>query len=329
MGAPLPRTVTVVDSEQLLMPGIERLRANGVEVRVVPDGTAPIEAARAAADATVVLDGTLALREAEIAEMKAAKLIIRAGIGYDLIDVAAASARGIWVANVPDYCADEVADHTLLLLMHAARRLDQAATFWRQEQRWIVYEKLAPVHRPSTRTLGIVGLGRIGSRVARRAAAFGWNIVGADAAMSPEQIRERGAEPVSLDELFRRSDAIALHCPLAADTHHLVDAARLATTKLGVIIVNTSRGGLIDIAALDAAIESGHVSAAGLDVLEDEPRPDMSQRIFSRPNVTITSHTAWYSVEARRELATLCADEALRVIDGGRPRNAVNGEAVP
>ena len=327
MGAPLPRTVTVTDSEQLLLPGIERLRANGVEVTVVPDGTPPIEAARAAAGATVVLDGTLAMREAEIAEMTSARLIIRAGIGYDLIDVAAASARGIWVANVPDYCADEVADHTVLLLMAAARRLDQAAITWRQEQKWLVYEKLAPVYRPSERTLGIVGVGRIGSRVAKRALAFGWNVIGHDAMLPPDVIRERGAQPVSLDELFRRADAIALHCPLTAETHHLVDAARLATTKPGVIIVNTSRGGLIDIAALDAAVASGHVSAAGLDVLEDEPRPDMSQPIFTRPSVTITSHTAWYSVDARRELALLCADEALRVIEGGRPRNAVNPEA--
>jgi len=329
MGAPLPRTVTVTDSEGLLAPGIERLRANGVTVTVVPDGTAPIEAARAAVDATVVLDGTLAMREAEIDLMKAARLIIRAGIGYDLIDVEAASERGIWVANVPDYCADEVADHTVLLLMHAARRLDQAATTWRDHQKWLVYEKLSPVYRPSERTLGVVGMGRIGSRVAKRALAFGWNVVGADAVLPPEVIRERGVEPVSLDELFRRSDAITLHCPLSAETHHLVDAARLATMKDGVIVVNTSRGGLIDIAALDAAVASGKVSAAGLDVLEDEPRPDMSQPIFSRPNVTITSHTAWYSVDSRRELALLCADVALRVIVGGRPRNAVNPDARP
>ena len=95
---------------------------------------------------------------------------------------------------------------------------------------------------------------------------------------------------------------------MSADTHHLVDAARLASMQDGVIVINTSRGGLIDIAALDAAVASGKVSAAGLDVLEDEPRPDMSQPIFTRPNVTITSHTAWYSVDSRRELALMCAD---------------------
>lgn len=329
MGEGLSPTVVVTDSEQLLLPGIERLRAAGIEVTVVPDGTPPLEAARAAKDATVVLDGTLAFREPEIELMANARLIIRAGIGYDLIDVPAATRRGIWVANVPDYCADEVADHTVLLLMAAARRLDQAATLWREERRWLVYEKLAPVYRPSERTLGIVGMGRIGARVATRALAFGWNVIGHDAQLAPDVIRERGAEPVTLDTLFARAEAVALHCPLTPDTHHLIDAERLARMKPGVIIVNTSRGGLIDIEALDAAIVSGHVSAAGLDVLEDEPRPDMDQPIFSRPNVTVTSHTAWYSVDARRELALMCADEALRVIHGGRPRNAVNPEARP
>ena len=329
MGDRLPRTVVVTDSEGLLMPGIERLRANDVEVTVVPDGTAPMDAARAAVHATVILDGTIALREPEIALLDGARLIIRAGIGYDLIDVAAATKRGIWVANVPDYCADEVADHALLLLLAAARRLDQAANLWRQAGRWLVYEQLAPVYRPSERTLGIVGVGRIGSRVAKRALAFGWRVTGHDPMLADDVIRERGAEPVSLEELFRTADAIALHCPLSAETQHLVDAARLATTKRGVIVVNTSRGGLIDIAALDDAIVTGQVSAAGLDVLEDEPRPDMGQPIFTRPNVTITSHVAWYSVDARRELALLCADEALRVIEGGRPRNAVNPEVRP
>jgi lactate dehydrogenase-like 2-hydroxyacid dehydrogenase len=329
MGAPLPRTVTVTDSEELLRPGIERLRERGVHVTVMPPGTSPIDAARGAADASVVIDGTLAFREAEIAQLRNARLIVRAGIGYDLIDVPAATARGIWVANVPDYCADEVADHTLLLLLAATRRLDEAANLWRNEGRWLVYELLSPVHRPSERTLGVVGMGRIGARVASRAAAFGWRVLGHDAALTAEVVRERGAEPVSIDELFRSAHAIALHCPLTVETHHLVDRERLATTRPGVVIVNTSRGGLIDIEALDEAVASGHVSAAGLDVLEDEPRPDMSQPIFSRPNVIVTSHTAWYSVEARRELALLCADEAIRVIEGGEPRNPVNQVARP
>jgi len=129
---------------------------------------------------------------------------------------------------------------------------------------------------------------------------------------------------VGLDELFGRADAITLHCPLTPETHHLVDGARLASTRPGVIIINTSRGGLIDARALDAALASGHVAAAGIDVLEDEPNVDLGQPILAHANVVATGHAAWYSVEARRDLALLCADEALRVLDGLPPRNPVN-----
>jgi lactate dehydrogenase-like 2-hydroxyacid dehydrogenase len=327
--ATLTGTVVVVDSRDLLAPGIERLRERSVDVSILPEGLTPAEAADAAADALVIIDGVMAFRAPEIDRLRDVRLIIRAGIGYDVIDVAAATRRGIWVANIPDYCADEVADHTMLLLLAATRRLDALAGNWRRARRWLVYEDLPPVHRPSGRTLGVVGMGRIGARVAARARAFGWRIAGYDAMLTPEAIQRAGAEPRTLDELFAESDAITLHCPLNAQTHHLVNAERLAATKPGVVIVNTSRGGLIDLEALDVAVVSGQVSAAGLDVLEDEPTPDRDRPILSRSNVLVTSHVAWYSVEARRDLALLCADEALRVLDGGRPRNAVNPEARP
>lgn len=320
----LPRRVTITDSAELLAPATERLRAAGVEVRVLPDGMSPADAAAAAADAVVVIDGTLAFREPEIERLTDARLIVRAGIGYDLIDVPAATARGIWVANVPDYCADEVADHTLLLLMACARRLDALGSAWRDAGRWLAYDRLPPVRRPSEQVLGVVGMGRIGQRVVARAKAFGWQVIGHDAVMPAAAIEAHGAEPVDLDTLFARADAITLHCPLTAETHHLVDATRLAATRPGVVIVNTSRGGLIDIEALDGALRSGHVAAAGLDVLEDEPNVDLAQPVLTHPNVFATGHTAWYSLDARRELALLCADEALRVLDGGQPRNAVN-----
>jgi D-3-phosphoglycerate dehydrogenase / 2-oxoglutarate reductase len=323
----IARHVTVTDSEDLLAPGIERLREAGVEVQVLPDGTAPADAAEAAADSSVVIDGVLRFGADELARLRATRLVVRAGIGLDLIDVPAATARGIWVANVPEYCVAEVADHTLLLLLAATRRLDALAGLWRQERRWLVYELLPEVHRPSERTLGIIGMGRIGASVAQRAAAFGWRVLGHDAVLPPDEIRSRGAEPVNLDELFASADAITLHCPLTPETHHLVNTERLAAARPGLIVVNTSRGGLVDIDALDAAIESGQVAAAGLDVLEDEPSPDLARPIFGRPNVLATSHVAWYSVAARRELALLCAEEALRVLEGGRPRNAANPEA--
>ncbi len=324
MGATLPRIVTIVDSEGLLAPGIERLRERDVEVRILPAGTPQPEAARLAAGSSALLVGTSTFKAPELDLLTGVRLIVRAGIGYDVIDHVAAAERGIWVANVPDYCADEVADHTVLLLMAAARRLDEGLRLFRDAGRWLIYEKLSPVYRPSERTLGIVGMGRIGARVAARAAAFGWKVIGHDAVLPPETIRARGAEPVSLEELFRRSNAVTLHCPLSDETHHLVNAERLALMPRGAIVVNTSRGGLIDIDALDAAVVSGQVSAAGLDVLEDEPNVRMDQPILTRPNVMVTSHLAWYSVDARRELAILCAEEAIRVIEGGEPRNPVN-----
>jgi D-3-phosphoglycerate dehydrogenase len=170
-------------------------------------------------------------------------------------------------------------------------------------------------------------MGRIGAAVARRAAAFGWRVVGYDAMLSAEAIAERGAEPVELAELFARADAISLHCPLTPETHHLVGAERLAQARPGLIVVNTSRGGLVDLDALEQALASGQVAAVGLDVLEDEPQPDLDRPVFARENVIVTSHVAWYSVEARRDLALLSAEEALRVVRGERPRNAVNPEA--
>jgi phosphoglycerate dehydrogenase-like enzyme len=319
----------VTDSHDLLAPGIERLRDHGVEVTVLPVGASSADAVEAAVAVSVIVDGVMALRAPEIERLRDVRLIVRAGIGYDVIDVPAATRQGIWVANVPDYCADEVADHAMLLLLATVRRLDALAGDWRRLGRWLVYESLPQVHRPAGRTLGVVGMGRIGARVAARARAFGWRVVGFDAYLAPDAVRQSGAEPVTLDQLFAESDAITLHCPLNAETRHLVNVERLASVKPGLVIVNTSRGGLIDLEALDGALETGRVAAAGLDVLEDEPTPDLDRPLLQRPNVLVTSHVAWYSLEARRDLALLCADEALRVLDGGRPRNVLNPEARP
>ena len=146
--------------------------------------------------------------------------------------------------------------------------------------------------------------------------------------MLPEDlVRAAGAEPIGLDELFETSDAVSLHSPLTAETRHLVNAERLARVKPGFVIVNTSRGGLIDIDALDAALESGQVAAVGLDVLEDEPAPDLTRPIFQRPNVLLTPHLAWFSIEARVDLALYAAEEAYRYISGERPKNLVNAGA--
>jgi phosphoglycerate dehydrogenase-like enzyme len=323
MAREMDRRVAVTDSEELLNPGIERLRERGVEVQVIAAGTTAAEAARIAGDYPAAIIGLLSFRGPEIASLRRTGLLVRAGIGYDVIDVDAATAAGIWVANVPDYCVDEVADHAMLLLMAAWRRLPELEAVWHAGT-WVNSSLVPPVNRARGRRLGIVGFGRIGQAVARRARGFGFEVIAHDPVVSDDVIRAAEVEPVGLDDLFATSDAVSLHCPLTDETRHLVGVERLARVRPGFVLVNTSRGGLVDLAALDEALEDGRVAAAGLDVLEDEPAPDLSRGLFKRPNVLLTPHLAWYSLESRRDLALQAAEEAFRYISGERPRNLVN-----
>ncbi len=326
MPAGIEQRVVVTDSAELLRPGIELLRGRGVDVAVVDAGATSAEAAAAVAGAPAAIIGLLSFRAQEIAGLRGTGLLVRAGIGYDVIDVEAATAAGIWVANVPDYCVDEVADHATLLLLAAWRRLTELEAVWHAGT-WVNADLVPPVRRARGRRLGVVGFGRIGRSVARRAQGFGFDVVAHDPLVPDDILRSAGVEPVELDDLFATSDAVSLHCPLTPETHHLVDAERLAGVRPGFVLVNTSRGGLVDLAALDAALEDGRVGAVGLDVLEDEPSPDLSRPLLRRPNVLLTPHLAWYSLEARRDLALQAAEEALRFLSGERPRNIVNPTA--
>ena len=321
----LPRRVVVTDAGELLAPGIELLRAAGVDVEVLPEGTPAAEAVAWAADAPVLIVGLMRIGSDEIARLGSTRLIVRAGIGVDVIDVAAATSAGIWVANVPDYCVDEVADHALLLLLAASRRLVELRASW--VDGWLAAGRVPPVHRVRGRRLGVVGLGRIGRAVAQRAGAFGWEVVGHDPYVDAAVLDAAGVTSVGLDELFATADAVTLHCPLTDETRGLVGRERLATIRPGLILVNTSRGGLIDLDALDEAIADGRVAAAGLDVLEDEPSPDLARGLLHRPEVVVTPHLAWYSLEARRDLGLKTGEEALRLLNGERPRNLVNPAA--
>ena len=326
MPGQMDRRVAVTDSAELLQPGIELLRERGVDVEVAAAGTSASDAAAIAADYPAAIIGLLSFRAAEIASLRQTGLLVRAGIGYDVIDVDAATTAGIWVANVPDYCVDEVADQAMLLLMAAWRRLPELEAVWHAGS-WVNPALVPPVNRALGRRLGIVGFGRIGRAVARRARGFGFEVVVHDPFVTDDILRAAEVEPAGLDDLFATSDAVSLHCPLTVETRHLVNAERLGQVRPGLVLVNTSRGGLVDLAALDDALEHGQVAAAGLDVLEDEPAPDLTRSLFQRPNVLLTPHLAWYSLEARRDLALQAAEEAYRFISGERPKNLVNPAA--
>lgn len=315
--------VVVTDSPELLGAAIETLSSTDVDLRVLPDGLSPRQAAARSAGADVLLIGILPFPQAALAELNGTGLLIRCGIGVDIIDVDYATECGIWVANVPEYCVDEVADHTLLLLLAAARQVRHFTSAWAVDGRW-GGQRLIGVPRLAGQTLGVVGLGRIGTRVAARAQAFGMRVLACDPHLDPGPFGHAAVERVDFDQLLARSDVVSLHAPHTSQTHHLLDADSLARVRPGCIVVNTSRGGLIDLDALDGALERGTVAAAGLDVVEGEPIPDPTHPLFARPNVFVTPHVAWYSVEARRELGSLAAENALRYVRGERPLNLVN-----
>jgi D-3-phosphoglycerate dehydrogenase / 2-oxoglutarate reductase len=235
------------------------------------------------------------------------RVVGRYGAGLDSVDVGAARARGVDVVYVPDYAIGEVSDHAIALTLALCRRIVAYSGSVRSG-RWEMRSG-GPVHRLSALRLGVIGLGRIGRETARKAAALGFDVVGHDV-VPPD------APPVplvSLDELLRTSDVVTLHLPLTAATRHLIDAARLARMRPSAVLVNTSRGGLVDQAALAEAILGGRLAGAALDVLEREP-PDAADPLLACEQVIITPHVAFYSEESLAELKRRAAENIVEAL---------------
>ena len=271
------------------------------------------EVARVAADADVVLTQWAPVRKKAIDAMLHCKGIVRYGIGLDNIDLEAAKAKGIPVRNVPDYCLDEVADHTMALILALQRQVSRVFQLVRDGV-WRITPplELAPLRKS---TLGLVGFGRIAQLVARRAQAFGLSIMAFDPYAKPGVFQNEGIKKTSLEELFASGDIVSLHCPLTNETHHIVNASSLGRMKKTAFLVNTGRGGLVDIQALEKALRENRLAGAALDVVEKEPMPP-DHPMLSLPNVIVTSHIAWYSGESVRELqrrAALAAVELLNI----------------
>lgn len=247
--------------------------------------------------------------------------LVRAGVGFNNVDIDAADRRGVVVCNVPDYGTEEVADHAILLLLALSRRLVPCDHAIRNGQ-WDFNAALG-VPRLRGMRLGIVGCGRIGTATALRAKAFGLNIAFFDPYSPPGLDKALGIErATSLDALLEQSDFLSLHCYLSAETHHLIDARALARLPKGAFLINTARGPVVDQNALIESLQSGHLGGAGLDVFEREPLDDGRLRCF--PNVIFTPHSAFYSVEGFVELRRKAAEEARRLLLGERPWNPVN-----
>ena len=243
------------------------------------------------------------------------RIVQRIGVGLDNIDVAAATDRGAWVANVPDYCVDEVADHAVALLLDWARG---TVMFDRQVKSGRWDPTAAQLRRVADLTIGIVGYGRIGRGTATRLRAFGCNIL----VFNRSAARDDRVEQVALDSLLERSHVVILHAPLNAETHHLINAARLHRMRAGAFLINVSRGPLIDNDALIAALETGHLSGAGLDVIEGEPDPPRA--LVERTDVIVTPHVAFSSDASLADLRRRAAEEVVRVLAGISPHFPCN-----
>ena len=259
------------------------------------------------------------------------RVIVRCGVGFDNVDLPAAGQRGIYVCNVPDYGVDEVADHTIALLLACNRGLLRAERRLRDTMSPWDYRAIAPVFRLSEATMGIVGLGRIGTATALRAKALKMRVLACDPYVRDGVDKAVGVQMVDLDTLLAASDVVSLHVPLTEETRNLIDGGALAKMKPNALLINTARGAVVDTDALAAALRSGQIAGAGIDVLPLEP-PEATMpliQLWREPsdpvvNLVITPHAAFYSQAGQTEMRAKAAREIARVLTGQKPRNCVN-----
>lgn len=253
------------------------------------------------------------------------RVVANCAVGYNNIDVAACTERGVLVTNTPGVLTETTADFAWALLLATARRVVEADAYLRAGKFKSWGLMLLTGSDVYGKTLGIVGFGRIGQAVARRAAGFGMEILYSGRSDSPEAA-QLGAVRVELAELLRRSDYVTLHVPYSAETHHLIGRAEFAQMKPGAYIINTARGAVIDEAALVDALASGHLAGAGLDVYEREPA--VTPALLTMPNVVLAPHIASASVATRTRMAVMAATNLVAALSGQRPPNLINPEAL-
>jgi D-3-phosphoglycerate dehydrogenase len=273
------------------------------------------------ADAILLFHDITLIGEATFSRAPRCRGIVRAGVGYNNVDIEAAARHGVVACNVPDYGTEEVADHAIMMLLALARRLVSShetikAGTWN-------YRSALGSPRLRGKTFGIIGCGRIGTAAALRAKAFGLDVLFFDPFAPQGTDKSLGIRRVyGLEELLEQSHFVSLHCYLTTSTYHLIDAKAIARMRPGAIIINTARGPVIDETALLDGLDSGQIGSAGLDVVEHEPLEN--ERLRNHPNILFTPHSAFYSAEGYVELRTKAAEEIRRILLGEAPRNPVN-----
>lgn len=272
------------------------------------------ETIQAVAGANAVLNNFAPMTRRVMQAMADGATIVRYGVGVDNVDLAAAKQLGIRVCNVPDYGIDEVADHAAAMTLMLARKLNQYDRGIRAGE-WKIDQMVDGVRSLRNSTVGLIGLGRIAKSYASRMAAFGCNIIGFDPYVTAEQAQAAGISLMSQEQVIASANILSLHVPLTPETRHLINAEAIAQMPQGAVIINCSRGGLIDETALAAALVSGQISGAGLDVFEKEPLPADSP-LRTAPHLTMSPHAAFFSDTSVDTLQRLASEEALRGLRG-------------
>ena len=293
------------------------LRAGGVEYRLHQAKTED-DVIAVARDADAIILQYAPITGRVLDGLPRCLVAVRYGVGVDTVDLAAATARGVMVANVPDYCIEEVSDHAIAMLLSLWR----GVTAYDRAIRGGTWSTTArpPMPRLAGRVLGVIGVGRIGAQAARKASGLGMRVIGYDPYLSS---LPAGIVKVTLDELLQQADAVTLHLPLTPESRHLVNEAALRKMKPTALLVNTARGGIVDTAALIRALQEGWIAGAALDTLEQEPVPRDSP-LLSLPNVILNPHASWYSDQSVPELKRKTAETAVAVLRGQRPASVVN-----
>lgn len=278
------------------------------------------EVVEAASDADAILVQWAPITASVINRLLRCKVIVRYGIGVDNVDLNAARQRGITVCNVPDYCIDEVADHTLALALALIRQIPATSGALRNG----VWNPVPPLSMPATRqmTFATVGYGRTARAVLDRARSFKFNLVTYDPYLSGRSNIPEDVEVTDIETVLTTADVISLHVPLNRETAHMIDASALAKMKSGALLINTARGGLIDTVALAQALQAGRIGGAGLDVFEIEPLPS-DHPLLACDNVILTPHIAWYSRLSVETLQRMAAEEAVRALAGEEVRSKI------
>jgi D-3-phosphoglycerate dehydrogenase / 2-oxoglutarate reductase len=272
-------------------------------------------------EADAIINELHTVTDAMMADFQRCRIIACASTGYDYVDHVSAGKRGIWVTNCPGYCTDEVATHTIALLLSQVRRLPQTRTLVRNHE-WD--PRLArPIHHPHMQTLGIIGWGRIGRSVSAKAIALGFKVIADDPYVDPKQMLDAGVIPADKETVMRESDYVSLHTPLTDETRGMMDAHLLGLMRPSAYLINTARGLLVDEAALLDAVQSGRIMGAALDVLASEP-PAPNHPFLHDDRFFITPHSAWCSEESDAAVWEWAARNVASALRGERPPHAIN-----